>query len=169
MKLFFQGTSWNTNSTLISQSILALNSNCFFKLLWNISVKEIFSFQKLKILFSEILFQKRPPHASLILLFWLCKTMNNVYGSVNCKNQYNSLRKPIDFNFSCDLKELRNPILRIILVWSLFCLNGFMQVCPFYLFLFFWKTNFLSSCAFCLFCFELSVLNQGFNICVIII
>ena len=36
------------------------------------------------------------------------------------------------------LKELRNPILRIILVWSLFCLNGFMQVCPFYLFLFFW-------------------------------
>ena len=35
----------------------------------NISVKEIFSFQKLKILFSEIIFQKKPPHASLILLF----------------------------------------------------------------------------------------------------
>ena len=39
---------------------------CFFKLSWNISVKVIFSFQKLKISFSEIPFQKRPPHAQLI-------------------------------------------------------------------------------------------------------
>ena len=40
------------------------------------------------------------------------------------------------------LRELRNPILRIILVWSLFCLNGFMQVCLFFLFLFFGKLIF---------------------------
>ena len=37
----------------------------------NISVKEIFGFQKLKISFSEILFQKKTPHASLVLLFQL--------------------------------------------------------------------------------------------------
>ena len=43
--------------------------NGFFKLSWNISVKEIFSFQKLKISFREILFQKKLPRASLILLF----------------------------------------------------------------------------------------------------
>ena len=73
------------------------------------------------------------------------------------------------FELNVFLKELRNPVLRIILVWSLFCLNGFVQVCLFYLFLFFWKTNFSSFCAFCLFCFELNVLNQDFNICVIII
>ena len=30
--------------------------------------KETFGFQKLKILFGEILFQKKPPHASLVLL-----------------------------------------------------------------------------------------------------
>ena len=34
-------------------------------------MKEIFGFQKLKISFSEILFQKKPLHASLILLFQL--------------------------------------------------------------------------------------------------
>ena len=38
----------------------------------NISVKEMFGFQKLKISFSEILFQKKLPYASLILLFQLC-------------------------------------------------------------------------------------------------
>ena len=68
VKFFFQSISWNTNLTLISQFILTLNSNCFSKLSWNISVKEIFGFQKLKISFSEIL-QKKQPHASLILLF----------------------------------------------------------------------------------------------------
>ena len=51
-----------------------------FKLSWNISVKEIFSSQELKILFNEILLQKKSPHASLVLLFKLrykeiiCKT-----------------------------------------------------------------------------------------------
>ena len=45
--------------------------NWFSKLLLNISVKEIFGFQKLKISFSEILFPKKPPHASLVLLFLL--------------------------------------------------------------------------------------------------
>ena len=45
--------------------------NWFSKLLLNISVKEIFGFQKLKISFSEILFQKKPSHASLVLLFLL--------------------------------------------------------------------------------------------------
>ena len=45
--------------------------NWFSKLLLNISVKEIFGFQKLKISFSEILFQKKPLHASLVLLFLL--------------------------------------------------------------------------------------------------
>ena len=42
--------------------------------------------------------------------------------------------------------------LRIILVWLLFWLNGFMWVCIFYLFL--WKTSFLYLCVFCVFCFE---------------
>ena len=61
--------------------------NCFFfKLSWNILVKEIFNFQKLKILFSEILFQKKPPLASLVLLFELRNKeevvkMKNVYFS----------------------------------------------------------------------------------------
>ena len=45
--------------------------NWFSMLSLNISVKEIFGFQKLKISFSEILFQKKPPHASLVLLFLL--------------------------------------------------------------------------------------------------
>ena len=43
--------------------------NCFFTLSWNISVKEIFSFQKLKISFSEILLQRKLPHPPLVLLF----------------------------------------------------------------------------------------------------
>ena len=43
--------------------------NCFS--FHETSVKEIFSFQKLKISFIEILFQKKSPHASLILLFQL--------------------------------------------------------------------------------------------------
>ena len=56
--------------TLLSSFLLQLN--CFFLFLriwWNISVKEIFSFQKQKLSFSKILFQKKPPHVSLILLF----------------------------------------------------------------------------------------------------
>ena len=43
--------------------------NCLSKLSWSISLKEIFGFQKLKSSFSEILFQKKPPHSLLILLF----------------------------------------------------------------------------------------------------
>ena len=38
---------------------------------WNILVKEIFGFQKLKISFSEILFQKNPSQVSLVLLLQL--------------------------------------------------------------------------------------------------
>ena len=45
--------------------------NCFFFFFWNISVKEMFSFQELKISFSEILFQKKPLHSSLILSFYV--------------------------------------------------------------------------------------------------
>ena len=48
----------------------------------NISVKEIFSFQKLKISFSEILFQKKPPHASLVVLFQLCNREEAI-----CRNE----------------------------------------------------------------------------------
>ena len=71
MKFFFQNISWCTNLKLISQCIfnIKFQLSSFFKLSWNISVKEIFSFQKLKISFSEILFQKKLPQASLILLF----------------------------------------------------------------------------------------------------
>ena len=43
--------------------------NCFFKLSWNISIKKVLAFQKQKISSSEIVFQKRLPHAPLILLF----------------------------------------------------------------------------------------------------
>ena len=43
--------------------------NCFFKLSWNISMKKVLAFQKQKISSSEIVFQKRLPHAPLILLF----------------------------------------------------------------------------------------------------
>ena len=43
--------------------------NCFLTLSWNISVKETFSFRKLKISFSEKLLQRKPPHASLVVLF----------------------------------------------------------------------------------------------------
>ena len=42
--------------------------NYFLKLSRNISVTQIFNFQKLEILLSEILFQKKPPHTSLVLL-----------------------------------------------------------------------------------------------------
>ena len=63
------------------------------------------------------------------------------------------------------LKELRNPILYIILVWSLICLNRFIQLCLFYLFLFFWKTKIFRLSVLSVF----FVLNQDFNICVIII
>ena len=59
----------------------------FFKLLWNISVKEIFSFQKLKIPFREILFQKKPPHALLILLFELLNREKYI-----CKNEKSVLQ-----------------------------------------------------------------------------
>ena len=59
-------------SFLMLLSSFLLQLNCFFLFLriwWNISVKEIFSFQKQKLSFSKILFQKKPPHVSLILLF----------------------------------------------------------------------------------------------------
>ena len=70
VKFFFQSISWNTNLTLISRCVyIKFQLNCFFTFSWNISVKEIFSFQKLKISFSEILLQRKPPHASLVLLF----------------------------------------------------------------------------------------------------
>ena len=45
-------------------------------------MKEIFSFQKLIISFSEILFLMRPPHASLILLFQMLNREE-----VICKNE----------------------------------------------------------------------------------
>ena len=48
---------------------IKLQLNCFFRISWNISVNEIFSFQKLEISFSKILFQKKLSHALLILLF----------------------------------------------------------------------------------------------------
>ena len=55
--------------------------NGFFKLSWNISVKEIFSFQKLKVLVREIPFQKKPPRSSLVLSFYLRNRQE-----VICKN-----------------------------------------------------------------------------------
>ena len=64
---------------------IKLQLNCFFRISWNISVNEIFSFQKLEISFSKILFQKKLSHALLILLFKLrnreevtCKTEKRV-------------------------------------------------------------------------------------------
>ena len=48
------------------------------------------------------------------------------------------------------LKELRNYILRIICVRSLFFQEGFIEVCVFYLL--FWVTSFLSFCVLCVFC-----------------
>ena len=52
-----QSISWNTNLTLISLCLnIKFQLNYFSKLSWNISMKEIFSFQKLKISFSKILF-----------------------------------------------------------------------------------------------------------------
>ena len=56
--------------------------NCFFKLSWNISLKEIFSFQNLNISFSKILLQKKLPHTSLVLLFYLHNKEE-----VICKNE----------------------------------------------------------------------------------
>ena len=44
-------------------------------------LKEIFSFQMLKISFSEIFLQKKPPHVSLVLLFYLRNK------EVICKNE----------------------------------------------------------------------------------
>ena len=57
-------------------------------------MKEIFGYQKLKVLFCEKLFQKKPPHVLLILLFQLGNEEQvvvkneNVYTVVNCKSQY---------------------------------------------------------------------------------
>ena len=45
-------------------------------------MKESFGFQKLKFSFSEILLQKKPPHASLVLLFLLRNREE-----VICKNE----------------------------------------------------------------------------------
>ena len=50
----------------------------------NISVKEIFGFQKLKILFNEILFQKKTPHFSLVLLFQLRNREEVICGNEKC-------------------------------------------------------------------------------------
>ena len=63
--------SLNVGNATVNSTVclkIKFQLNCFFKLSWNISVKEIFSFQKLKIPHSEILFHKRLPHASLIIL-----------------------------------------------------------------------------------------------------
>ena len=71
MNFFFQSISSSINLSLISEC-LTLNSNyCFSMLSLNILVKEIFGFQKLKISFSEILFQKNPSQVSLVLLLQL--------------------------------------------------------------------------------------------------
>ena len=65
---FFPVSILNINFTVYLY--IKFQLNCFFFMLsWNISVKKIFSFQKLKILFSEILLQRTPPHASFVLLF----------------------------------------------------------------------------------------------------
>ena len=72
MKYFF-----NVNFTVYLH--IKFQVNCFFKLSWDISVKEIFSFQKLKMSFSEILFQKKLPNASLILLFKLRNREEVIY------------------------------------------------------------------------------------------
>ena len=51
-------------------------------------MKEIFGFQKLKISLSETLFQKKPPYASLILLFQLGNREK-----VICKNEKRLLKE----------------------------------------------------------------------------
>ena len=60
-----------------------------------------------------------------------------------------------------NLKEPRNRILRIILVWSLFCLMRIFVVLHF---LQFSKYSFQNVLC-CVFCFELNVLNQDIKIC----
>ena len=54
MKFFFQSISWNTNLMLNSHLNIKFQLNCFSKISWNISVKEICGFQKLKISGPEI-------------------------------------------------------------------------------------------------------------------
>ena len=53
-------------------------------------MKEFFSFQKLKISFCEILFQRKPPHASSVLLFQLRHKEELI-----CKNEKRVLQKSI--------------------------------------------------------------------------
>ena len=53
---------------------------------WYISVKEVFGFQNLKVSSSDILFQKKPAHVSLILLFWLLDR-----SEVICENEKHGL------------------------------------------------------------------------------
>ena len=57
------------SDTIISQCIFTLDSNEAVSL--SVHGKENFGFQKLKILFSEILFQKKPLNMSQILMFYL--------------------------------------------------------------------------------------------------
>ena len=78
LTVLFKGkdTLWNISFTVFYVDftvylIINFQLICFSMLSLNISVKEIFGFQKLKISFSEILFQKKTPHASLVLLFQL--------------------------------------------------------------------------------------------------
>ena len=68
LKFFFQFMNTNLNINFTVYLYIKFQLKCL-TLSWNISVKEIFSFQKLKILFSEILLQRKPPHVSLVLLF----------------------------------------------------------------------------------------------------
>ena len=66
---------------------------CFFTLSWNIWVKDIFSFQKLKISFREILLQRKPPHALLVLLSLLRNKKE-----VICKNVKPLLQRIVRIN-----------------------------------------------------------------------
>ena len=67
------------------------------------------------------------------------------------------------------LKELRNRVLRIIFVWSLFRLIRLQVGLHLQVYTFLWKTSFSSFCVFCVFCFESNVLNQDIEICVILL
>ena len=65
------------------------------------------------------------------------------------------------------LKQLRNRILRSILMWPLFYLIRVYVGLYFYNFV--RKTSFSSFCAFCAFCFESNVLNQDNKTCLIML
>ena len=67
--------------------------------------------------------------------------------------------------YRSSLKELQNPVLSFILVWSLFCLIRLYVGLHFLQFP--WKTSFSSFYAFCVFCFESNLLNQDIKIYVL--